>query len=163
MPNTTDSYDGQDDPMNSSENRDQDQEYPCLVRATDGKTIHFSTRVRVSHFQDCANNVIEYSCLDNQVNPGDLERFHTVYGTLLKTSMTTLRKRDKKREKQRAEQQATRKRKLADSVVVAGPKRGNGRKKRQRLVNAALRQEESRKKTTEREELRSKGPAGRDS
>jgi signal recognition particle subunit SRP14 len=91
-----------------------------------------------------------------KVSPEDLDKFHVAYGALLKTSMATLRKRDKKREKQRAEQQVIRKRKLAETIEVRGPKRGNGRRKRQRLVKAALRQEEARKKVSDREEAKSK-------
>jgi len=89
-----------------------------------------------------------------QVVPEQLESFHNAYGALLKTSMTTLRKRDKKREKQRAEQLALRKRRLADPIVIEGPKRGNGRKKRQRKIKAALKQEESQKKFQEKEDAK---------
>ncbi|KAF8586242.1 signal recognition particle SRP9/SRP14 subunit [Ramaria rubella] len=127
------SHDG-DDTLMLSGIAEDDKEYPCLVRASDGKTVQFSTRVQ----------------------PGDLDRFHSAYGALLKTSMTTLRKRDKKREKQRAEQQATRKRKLAETIIVQGSKRGNGRRKRQRLIKAALRQEEARRKVAEGEDNKSK-------
>ncbi|KAF8527389.1 signal recognition particle SRP9/SRP14 subunit [Hysterangium stoloniferum] len=129
------SYEGEDAVMSTGEPEGgDDREYPCLVRATDGKKTQFSTKVM----------------------PGDLDKFHAAYGTLLKTSMATLRKRDKKREKQRAEQQAARKRKLIDSVVLQGPKRGNGRRKRQRLLKAALRQEEARKKAAEKEATKAK-------
>lgn len=89
-----------------------------------------------------------------KVEPEDLDKFHATYGALLKASMMTLRKRDKKREKQRAEQQVARKRKIAETVDVRGPKRGSGRRKRQRLVKAALRQEEARKKASEKEEAK---------
>ncbi|KAF8518610.1 signal recognition particle SRP9/SRP14 subunit [Gautieria morchelliformis] len=126
------SFEGEDAVM--SPNGEDGKEYPCLVRATDGKNVQFSTTVQ----------------------PGDLEKFHMAYGALLKASMTTLRKRDKKREKQRAEQQTARKRKLVETVEVQGPKRGNGRRKRQRLIKAALRQDEARKRALEREESRSK-------
>ena len=67
--------------------------------------------------------------------------------------MSTLRKRDKKREKQRAEQAAVRKRKLAEPVMIDGPKRGNGRRKRQRQVKAALKQQETLLKIKGREEV----------
>jgi len=122
--------DGEDAVMSEGE----DREYPCVIRATDGKKVGFSTHVE----------------------PGELDKFHAAYGSLLKASMTTLRKRDKKREKQRAEAIAARKRKLTEPVVVQGPKRGNGRRKRQRLVKAALRQEEAKKKAAEKESSKTK-------
>lgn len=70
----------------------------------------------------------------------------------MKASFTTLRKRDKKREKQRAEQLAKRKQRMAEPVVVDGPKRGNGRRKRQRKVKAAKRQEQAKERAAKREE-----------
>jgi signal recognition particle subunit SRP14 len=81
-----------------------------------------------------------------------LDAFHNIYGALLKSSMTTLRKRDKKREKQRAEEAAKRKRRMAEPIPIEGPKRGNGRKKRQRRIKAALKQEDSRQRAQQREE-----------
>ncbi|TFK56939.1 signal recognition particle, SRP9/SRP14 subunit [Heliocybe sulcata] len=110
---------------------EMDREYPCLVRATDGDQT-FSTHVQ----------------------PGELDKFHSAYGVLLKASMTTLRKRDRQREKQRVEKLAKRKQRLAEPIPVEGPKRGNGRKKRQRQIRAAMKQEEARKKAEEREEAR---------
>lgn len=148
-----DSYDGEDAVMSSNEVGGDDKEYPCLVRATDGKNVQFSTLVSVYSSDPRRQTQMTMYC---KVQPGDLDKFHTTYGTLLKTSMTTLRKRDKKREKQRAEEQAARKRKAAETVVVRGPKRGNGRRKRQRLVKAAMKQEEARKKALEREEAKSR-------
>jgi signal recognition particle subunit SRP14 len=85
------------------------------------------------------------------VEAGQLEKFNAVYGSLLKASMTTLRKRDKKREKQRSEQAARRRKKMTEPVVVEGPKRGNGRKIRQRKIKAAVKQQEAQKKFRERE------------
>ncbi|KAF7791095.1 hypothetical protein EIP86_002056 [Pleurotus ostreatoroseus] len=123
-------HDGEDAQMTSVD--DEKKEYPCLVRATNGKQIAFSTHVA----------------------PGQLDQFHATYGTLLKSSMSTLRKRDKKREKQRAEETARRKRRLAEDLVVEGPKRGNGRKKRQRALKAALKQNEARQRAQERETAR---------
>ncbi|KAH7920950.1 signal recognition particle, SRP9/SRP14 subunit [Leucogyrophana mollusca] len=124
-------HDGEDVAMQDG---DESKEYPCIVRVTDGKAAEFSTQVEL----------------------GQLDRFHAAYGSLLKASMTTLRKRDKKREKLRAERLAQRKQRLAEQVVVAGPKRGNGRRKRQRLVKAALKQEETRERIQKREEARTK-------
>ncbi|KAI5998261.1 hypothetical protein EDD15DRAFT_2162560, partial [Pisolithus albus] len=83
-------------------------QYLCLVRVTDCEKAQFSTHVK----------------------PADLVKFHTVYGSLLKASFTTLRKRVKKREKQRAEQAARRKQLMMEPVVIKGPKHGNGRKNR---------------------------------
>lgn len=86
--------------------------------------------------------------------PVDLEKFHAAYGLLLKSSMPSLRKRDKKKEKERSERIALRKKRMTEPIVVEGPKRGNGRRKRQRRMKAALKQEESRKKFQEREQAK---------
>ena len=103
-----------------------------------------------------------YYCL-TQVEPSALTHFHAAYGTLLKSSLSPhLRKRDKKREKQRAEEALRRKRRLADDdarVVVEGPKRGNGRRKRQRLVRRAEKLEQARARAREREGRASAGKA----
>jgi signal recognition particle subunit SRP14 len=64
--------------------------------------------------------------------------------------MTTLRKRDKKREKQRAEEAARRKRRMTETIAIEGPKRGNGRRKRQRRIKAAVKQRESQLKVKEK-------------
>jgi hypothetical protein len=84
--------------------------------------------------------------LTRQVEPADLEKFHSEYGTLLKAGMSTLRKRDKKREKSRAEELAKKKKRLMEAVVVSGPKRGAGRNKRKRLITAAVRLAEFKKR-----------------
>ena len=89
-----------------------------------------------------------------KVQPGDLEKFHSVYGVLLKSSMPKLRKRDKKREKERADRAAAKKKRILESVAVEGPKRGSGRRKRQRRIKALLKQEVSRKKFQEREKAK---------
>ncbi|KAJ8581265.1 signal recognition particle SRP9/SRP14 subunit [Rhizopogon salebrosus TDB-379] len=125
-------HDGKDTTMKEGDGDDQSREYPCIVRVTDGKKAKFSTKVLSK----------------------DLDKFHSAYGALLKASMTTLRKRDKKREKQRAEQLAKRKQRMADPVVINGPKRGNGRRKRQRQVKAALKHEEVKERAAKREEAR---------
>ena len=74
-------------------------------------------------------------------------KFHAAYGTLLKNSMPTLRKRDKKREKERAERIAQARKRNSEPVIIEGPKRGSGRKKRQRRLKAAMKQEAALKKT----------------
>ncbi|KAF9237099.1 signal recognition particle SRP9/SRP14 subunit [Melanogaster broomeanus] len=122
-------HDGEDATMSDGGAQD-DKEYPCLIRLTDGKTANFSTHVP----------------------PSDLVKFHTAYGTLLKSSLTTLRKRDKKRERQRAEQLTKRKQRMAEPVLVNGPKRGNGRRKRQRQVRAAARQERAKDRVAKMQE-----------
>ena len=94
--------------------------------------------------------------IQNQVSSSELNKFHAAYGTLLKSSMGELRKRDKKREKANAEQAAKRKKRMTEPVTVEGPKRGNRRRKRQRQLKAALKQQESQKKFKEREEARKK-------
>ncbi|EGO05387.1 hypothetical protein SERLA73DRAFT_174525 [Serpula lacrymans var. lacrymans S7.3] len=124
-------HDGEDATMNDA---DGTREYPCLVRATDGKKVKFST----------------------QVESKDLMKFHSAYGSLLKSSMTTLRKRDKKREKQRAEELARRKRRMAEQIVVEGPKRGNGRRKRQRKMKAIVKQEELKERVRARDEAKAR-------
>jgi signal recognition particle subunit SRP14 len=108
---------------------DDSREYPCLVRVTDGKENKFSTHI----------------------TSGKLDKFLDAYGTLLKSSMSTLRKRDKKRGKLRAEKLAARKQRLAEPIAIEGPKRGNGRKKRQRRIKAAIKQEAARQKQEEKE------------
>ena len=70
--------------------------------------------------------------------------------------MGTLRKRDKKREKVRAEKFAARKQRLAEPIRIEGPKRGKGRRKRQRRAKAALRQEAARLSIQERQESKEK-------
>ncbi|KAK7695129.1 hypothetical protein QCA50_002319 [Cerrena zonata] len=125
------SKDGGDVKMTSDA---ENEEYPCLVRATNGKQVDISTHVA----------------------PQDLVQFHAKYGTLLKSSMTTLRKRDKKREKQKAEEAARKKQRLAKDIAIEGPKRGAGRRKRQRHIKQAIKQEQTRKKVQEREEAKSK-------
>ncbi|KAL1749314.1 signal recognition particle, SRP9/SRP14 subunit [Schizophyllum fasciatum] len=127
-------HDGQDSTMKHEEGAEDTREYPCLLRAVDGTGTKFSTHVE----------------------PGHLDQFYAAYGALLKSSLSALRKRDKKREKQRAEELARRKKRLAEPVVVAGAKRGAGRKKRQRLVRAAIKQQEAKKRIEEREQGRSK-------
>lgn len=70
--------------------------------------------------------------------------------------MTTLKKRDKKKEKARLEKAQLRRKTLAKGVEVVGPKRGAGRRKRQRRVAAAIKQIEAREKQATRDELRAK-------
>lgn len=95
---------------------------------------------------------LDHTTRSSQVCSSGLSKFHAAYGSLLKASFTTLRKRDKKREKQRAEQIARRKQRMAALVIVDGPKRGNGRRKRQRKVKAAIRQEQAKEKAAEERE-----------
>ncbi|KAG8722685.1 hypothetical protein FRC09_005864 [Ceratobasidium sp. 395] len=114
-----------------------DQEYPCLVRAIDGRDIKFSTTV----------------------SSAQLPKFHAAYSALLRQSMPGLRKRDKKKEKVKAEQIAARKAKLETDVIVTGAKRGRGRAKRQRKVKAAIKQQEKRKAITERQQQQTRQKA----
>ncbi|KAI6140729.1 signal recognition particle SRP9/SRP14 subunit, partial [Pisolithus tinctorius] len=125
-------YDGEDVVMHDGDK--SNKEYLCLVRVTDGNKTQLSTHVK----------------------PADLMKFHAAYGSLLKASFTTLRKRDKKREKHRAEQVARRKQRMAEPVIIKGPKRGNGRKKRQRQVKAAIKLEAAKEWAAKKEEMRSK-------
>ncbi|RDB24408.1 Signal recognition particle protein [Hypsizygus marmoreus] len=127
-------YDGEDATIADGEGSDDAREYPCLLRVTDSGKAKFSTKVEF----------------------GDLLRFHAAYGTLLKASMATLRKRDKKREKLHAEQAARRKKRMTAPVVLDGAKRGKGRRTRQRQVKAVIKQQESQQKAKEREEAQRK-------
>jgi len=113
---------------------DDNREYPCIIRATDGKDVSFSTHI----------------------TSGQLDTFLNAYGALLKSSMSTLRKRDKKREKFRAEKLAARKQRLVEPIPIEGPKRGKGRRKRQRRVKAALKQETARQRMQEKQEAKEK-------
>ncbi|KAK0500885.1 signal recognition particle, SRP9/SRP14 subunit [Armillaria luteobubalina] len=135
-------HDGEDTAMKHEEGEADVREYPCLVRLSDGGEIKFSTQVRALQL--------------HSVSSADLHKFHSTYGSLLKASMSTLRKRDKKREKQRAEEIARRKKKLSEPIVVEGKKRGNGRRKRQRMMRAALKQQTAIQKLQEREEAKAK-------
>jgi len=92
----------------------------------------------------------------SQITSGKLDTFLNAYGALLKSSMSTLRKRDKKREKVRAEKLATRKQRLEEPIPIEGPKRGKGRRKRQRRVKAALKQEVARQRMQEKQEAKEK-------
>lgn len=146
-------HDGDDATMKFEEGFSDTREYPCLVRATDGKSVKFSTRVSlVCHF---LSNLNSHSRL-LQVDSKQLFKFQGFYGSLLKASMTSLRKRDKKRDKQRVEQAAKRKKRMTESIVLDGNKRGSGRRQRQRKLKALLKQQESQKKFREREEDRKK-------
>ncbi|THU92258.1 signal recognition particle, SRP9/SRP14 subunit [Dendrothele bispora CBS 962.96] len=131
-----------DKAMKPAENVEDDKEYQCLVRVSYRGKEKFSTRV----------------------HPSDLHTFHATYGALLKSSMTTLRKRDKKREKQRAEAAAAHKKKLSETVQIDGPKRGKGRRKRQRQIKAAIKRDEALKaveqRQKEREEKRKQAEVG---
>jgi signal recognition particle subunit SRP14 len=91
-----------------------------------------------------------------QITSVQLDKFLGAYGALLKSSMGTLRKRDKKREKVRAEKFAARKQRLSEQIRIEGAKRGKGRRKRQKRVKAALRQEAARQSIQERQESKEK-------
>jgi len=65
--------------------------------------------------------------------------------------MSTLRKRDKKRERLRADGLAKKKKRLMEEVIVSGPKRGAGRKKRKRLITAAVKLAEFKKRAAEKD------------
>lgn len=124
-------HDGDDVAMDVA---DDTREYPCIIRAIDGKEVSFSTHITSKQ----------------------LDTFLNAYGVLLKSSMSTLRKRDKKRERDRAEKLAARKQRLAEPVPIEGPKRGKGRRKRQRRIKAALKQEAARQRIQEKQEAKEK-------
>lgn len=92
----------------------------------------------------------------SKINASELPKFHAAYGSLLKASMTTLKKRDKKKEKARLEKALERRKKLATDIQVVGPKRGAGRRKRQRIVKQVIKQAGEREKQIERDEARAK-------
>ncbi|CAE6418108.1 unnamed protein product [Rhizoctonia solani] len=120
------------EPNGPPESAGDDREYPCLLRAVNGRDIKFSTTV----------------------SSAELPKFHAAYSALLRQSMPGLRKRDKKKEKTKAEAMAARKQKLETDVVTTGSKRGRGRAKRQRKVRAAIKQQETRKVIAERQQAR---------
>ncbi|KAG8713277.1 hypothetical protein FRC11_012733 [Ceratobasidium sp. 423] len=120
------------EPNGPPEGARPDREYPCLVRAVDGRDVKFSTTV----------------------SSAELPKFHTAYSALLRQSMTGLRKRDKKKEKAKAEALAARRQKLETDVAITGSKRGRGRAKRQRKVKAAIKQQETRKLIAERQQVK---------
>ena len=125
---------------------------PVLFAQSTGRMCHFL--LMCVHF----NKSIAIPELDfsSQISSGQLDTFLNAYGALLKSSMSTLRKRDKKREKVRAEKLAARKQRLAEPVPIEGPKRGKGRRKRQRRVKAALKQEAARQRMQEKQEAKEK-------
>ncbi|CAE6360983.1 unnamed protein product [Rhizoctonia solani] len=120
------------EPNGPPEGEGPDREYPCLVRAVDGRDVKFSTTV----------------------SSAELPKFHAAYSALLRQSMPGLRKRDKKKEKAKAEATAARRQKLETDVVVTGSKRGRGRAKRQRKVKAAIKQQETRKLIAEKQQTK---------
>jgi signal recognition particle subunit SRP14 len=136
-------HDGDDATMDVG---DDTREYPCIIRVTDGEDVTFSTHVRT--FRRIHRHYRPEPFI-TQITSGQLNKFLNAYGTLLKSSMNTLRKRDKKREKVRAEKLAARKQGLAEPVPIEGPKRGNGRRKRQRRVKAAQKQDAARQRMEE--------------
>lgn len=146
-------HDGDDIAMKHEDSGSDDREYQCLLRATNGKTINFSTRVRPPLYTQFYPQTNVKSAAE-QIDPSHLSKFYAAYGSLLKTSLSTLRKRDKRKEKTRSEQTAKRKKRMTEAVVVNGPKRGAGRRKRQRQLKAAIKQQESQKKFKEKEETR---------
>ena len=150
-------HDGDDAAMKIEEGSSDTREYPCLVRATDGKSAKFSTQVSLSALFLPIAILIQGSFL--QVDSKQLIKFQAFYGSLLKASMTSLRKRDKKRDKYRVEQAAKRKKQMTEPIVLDGSKRGSGRRQRQRKFKALLKQQESQKKFREREEDRKKAEA----
>lgn len=70
--------------------------------------------------------------------------------------MTTLKKRDKKKERARLEKADLRRQRLAKDIEITSPKRGNGRRKFQRQMKAAIKQVSAREKQVERDEARAK-------
>ena len=138
--------------MKSGKDGSDDRQYPCLVRAVDGKKTMLSTCVRLSVPPLSICSVKQSTSV--QVQSGALDKFHSAYGALLKSSMPKLRKRDKKREKERADRAAARKKRMLEPVKIKGSKRGKGRRKRTRCIKAFLKQEESRKKFQEREKTK---------
>jgi len=105
---------GDDSPMVDT---DQPVQYPCLMRATDGKATKLSTLVQ----------------------PEALHQFSSAYGILLKSSMTSLRKRNKKKDRRKPDARKGKGPVAASLPKVVGPRRGNGRKRRQASLKARLR------------------------
>ncbi|KAF8545544.1 signal recognition particle SRP9 SRP14 subunit, partial [Imleria badia] len=122
-------HDGEDATMDDADPNGK-KEYLCLICVTHGKKANFSMHVISS----------------------DPPKFHTAYGSLLKASFMTLRKRDKKCEKLCTEQLTKRKQHMAEPVVISGPKHGNGQRKRQRKVKAVIKQEQAKERSAKRED-----------
>lgn len=70
--------------------------------------------------------------------------------------MNSMRKRDKKRERLKADRLAAKKKMIQEPIEVRGVKRGNGRRKRQRLISAIKKQEDAIRKQEEKEQLRTR-------
>ncbi|KAF8324065.1 signal recognition particle, SRP9/SRP14 subunit [Clavulina sp. PMI_390] len=127
-------HDGADRTMAAAADDDDDREYPCILKVTDGKEFKMSTHI----------------------SSAELPAFHAAYGSLLRASMTTMKKRDKKKERAKLEKAELRRQKLAKDVVISAPKRGSGRRKFQRQMKAAVKQIEAREKQVARDEARAK-------
>ncbi|KAG6380602.1 hypothetical protein JVT61DRAFT_4966 [Boletus reticuloceps] len=128
------------------------------MRSTIGFVLSLiSSRLTPSPSPHCATCVV--ITITRYDDPGHPIRSSKIPRCLRQSSQsvfTTLRKRDKKREKQRAELLAKRKQRMAEPVVVDGPKRGNGRRKRQRKVKAAIKQEQAKERVAKRDEEKAK-------
>jgi hypothetical protein len=92
----------------------------------------------------------------NQITIDQLPMFHATLGALLKSSMNTMRKRDKKRERLKSDKIAARKKRLQEPINVTGSKRGSGRRKRQRLLKAVQKREMTVRRQEEKERLRAR-------
>ncbi|KAF8336459.1 uncharacterized protein EI90DRAFT_3152618 [Cantharellus anzutake] len=125
-------YGGGDTNMTGPADEPDSNEYACIIKATNGKGAKIST----------------------QVKPSELDSFYVAYGSLLKASMPSLKKRDKKKEKARHEQTLLRRKRLEEDVILAGPKRGKGRRQYQRKLKAVITQTQIRSRIAEREKDR---------
>ncbi|KAH8927247.1 signal recognition particle, SRP9/SRP14 subunit [Atractiella rhizophila] len=88
---------------------DGEKRYSTLIRAADGDKIKFSTLVQ----------------------PTELTTFHSSLSSILKSSMSSLRKKPKDKSKKAAGPGGG-----AGLAKVIGPRRGKGREKRRRLIRA---------------------------
>lgn len=130
------------------------REYPCLLRVSDGGNVKFFNNSKLySESPRLKLNIavcIPFVCF--QVDSTQLPKFYQAYGTLPKSSMATLRKRQETREAACRAGSHSQKEIGRACLVVDGTKRGHGRRKRQRQMKAALKQRETLSKVKAKEE-----------
>lgn len=118
---------------------DGSTEYPCIMRATDGHKVKYSTLVRYYTLpQPVIVHTYTHPRTHEQVHPENLISFTKAYSALLKASLTTLRKREKKKDRARSKKN-TGAAAAPTLAKVEGPRRGAGRRKRMVRMRARLR------------------------
>ncbi|ORY74324.1 signal recognition particle 14kD protein-domain-containing protein [Leucosporidium creatinivorum] len=95
---------------------EEHKEYPCLLRATDGKGKQ--SKVKISTL----------------IQPNDHETFSLAYGSLLKASLSSLRKKKKTKRKAAPSAAVGGSTFAVQLTKVVGPRRGAGVEKRRKLL-----------------------------